>query len=306
LLARVPFQGSEQPVQETGIVITQTDKRRLLSALLKPSAMSAIVKDIVMLAEEGFYEPRLIATEYFKKYREGYYLSRQVGLLNPNRNYIRLINLFAEIDGYNKEHAAHYSKRIRETPTDWNNCEAVVSEMIVYWSYIRLINEELIKSISIERDECDLIVERRDGSKYYLEVFCITPPIEERATKNPVAQNINTHTQTAFSSVRQKLLNKARKQGQFSKQRENYAVIELNHPLIANDFTVLSSLSEGYKVHFDLKTGKSTHEGYDWGKSVFDSPEMKFLKGVIWFSLGGYEYRKILLNGSFGKSMSCE
>lgn len=123
---------------------------------------------------------------------------------------------------------------------------------------------------------------------------------------NPGVLDINTHTQTAFSSVRQKLLNKVRKQGQFSKRRENYAVIELNHPLIANDFTVLSSLSEGYKVHFDLQTGKSTHEGYDWSKSVFDSPETRFLKGVIWFSLGAYEHRKILLNGSFGKSMSCQ
>lgn len=173
--------------------------------------------------------------------------------------------------------------------------------MIVYWSYIRLVNEELVRKISLNRDDCDLVVERKDRSSYYLEVFCITPPIEERATANPGVQEITTHTQTAFSSVRQKLLSKARKQGQFSKPRENYAVIELNHPLIAKDFTVLSSLSEGYKVHFDLKTGKTLHEGYDWSKSVFDSPEMRFLKGVIWFSLGAYEYRKILLNGDFGK-----
>lgn len=264
--------------------------------------MQAIVKDSVVMAEEGFYEPRLLETEYFKKNREGYYAARQFGLLNPHRNYLRFINLFSEIDAFNREHAAHYSKRLREIPNDWNGCEAIVAEMIVYWSYIRLVNEELIRGINLDKDDCDLIVERRDGTSYYLEVFCITPPFEERATKNPGVQEIMTHTQTAFSSVRQKLLNKGRKQGQFSKRRENYAIIELNHPLIAKDFTVLSSLSDGYKVHFDLKAGMTTHEGYDWSKSVFDSPELKFLKCVIWFSLGAYEYRKILLNGDFRRN----
>jgi hypothetical protein len=262
--------------------------------------VNAIVKDSVVLAEERFYEPRLIETEYFKRNREGYYGAKGYGLLNPYRNYVRYLNLFSEIHGYNSAHAAHYSKRIRTAPNDWNGCESVISEMIVYWSYIRLLNESLIRSISIETSECDLIVERDDGSKYFLEVFCVTPPIEERAMKTPGAQSIDTHTQTAFCSIRQKLLNKARKQGQFSTQRENYAVVELNHPLIASDFTVLSSLSEGYKVHFNMKTGKSTHEGYDWSKSVFDSPELKFLKGVIWFSLGAYEYRNTLLNPSYG------
>ena len=206
------------------------------------------------------------------------------------------------INAFNKENAAHYSKRLRGIPNDWNGCEAIIAEMIVYWSYIPLVNEELVRKISLDKDDCDLVVERRDGSSYFLEVFCSTPRIENRAIANPGVQEITTHTQTAFSSVRQKLLNKARKQGQFLKPRENYAVIELNHPLIAKDFTVLSSLSEGYKVHFDLTTGKTTQEGYDWSKSVFDSPEMKFLKGVIWFSLGAYEYRRILLNRDFGKN----
>ena len=266
--------------------------------------MNAIIKDQVVLAEEGFYEPKLLETEYFKKYRESYYYAKQVGLLSPYRNYLRLLNLFSEINGYNKEHAASYSKRIRAAPTDWNGCEAIIAEMIVYWSYIRLENEELIKSISLDQDECDLIVERRDGSKYFLEVFSINPSFETKVTNEPVVHDIKTHTQTAFSSVRQKLLNKARKQGQFSKLRENYAVVELNHPSIANEFTILSSLSEGYKVHFNLNTGKSTHEGYDWSKSVFDSPELKFLKGVIWFCMGAYEYRKILVNSNFGKQIT--
>lgn len=67
--------------------------------------MQAIVKDSVVLTEEGFYEPRLLETEYFKKNREGYYAARQYGLLNPHRNYLRFINLFSEINEFNKEHA---------------------------------------------------------------------------------------------------------------------------------------------------------------------------------------------------------
>lgn len=63
-----------------------------------------------------------------------------------------------------------------------------------------------------------------------------------------VVRNVKTHTQTEMASIRQKLLSKIAKQKQLSKPRENYAVIELNDPIIAGDFTVLSSLSSGYTV----------------------------------------------------------
>ncbi|MDJ0554967.1 MAG: hypothetical protein QNJ68_11080 [Microcoleaceae cyanobacterium MO_207.B10] len=165
--------------------------------------------------------------------------------------------------------------------------------MIVYHNYIPLIRERLVKSLSLKNDECDVIVERCDGSKYYLEVFCIMLNFQEDEDR---VINIQTHTQKAFSSVRQKLLNKANKQGQFSTERENFVVIELNDRLIANDFTILSSLSDGYKIKIDRDNMTNVDEGYDWETSVFDSPETRFIKGVIWFHLGNYRERKILIN----------
>jgi hypothetical protein len=86
-----------------------------------------------------------------------------------------------------------------------------------------------------------------------------------------------------------------------SKMRENFAVIEMNHPLIAQDFSILSSLSEGYKAQIDLQSSKVTSEGYDWSSSIFSAPETKWLKGVIWFHLGAYEHRKVLLNPFYGE-----
>ena len=182
----------------------------------------------------------------------------------------------------------------------WKDCEAVISEVIVYHSYLRLIYEGLVRSILLESDECDVIVERFDGSKYYLEVFCIMPNFQTDETDENDVIEITTHTQEALASVRQKLLIKINKQKQFSKARENFAVIELNDQKIARDSTVLSSLSDGYKINFDLQTKKVINEGYDWEKSIFQSPETKFLKGIIWFHLGAYQYRKILFNPYFG------
>ena len=36
--------------------------------------------------------------------------------------------------------------------------------------------------------------------------------------------------------------------------------------------------------------------GYDWSESIFDDPATRFLKGIIYFSLGDYSSRKYLLN----------
>jgi hypothetical protein len=55
-----------------------------------------------------------------------------------------------------------------------------------------------------------------------------------------------------------------------TKPRENFAVIELNDPSIAGNFSVLSSLSSGYKITIDLATMKAVAAGYDWTSSVFD------------------------------------
>jgi hypothetical protein len=51
---------------------------------------------------------------------------------------------------------------------------------------------------------------------------------------------------------------------------------------------------------------KAVSEGYDWEHSVFESNETKFLKGVIWFHLGDYQYRKFLLNPYYEKSVSSQ
>jgi hypothetical protein len=257
--------------------------------------MTIIVKDEVDFAEESFYDPSLLETEYMQRYREGYYHCREGCFrLNSYRNYLSIINYFNEIHQYQKTHAASFSKRIKAQQKNWKECESIVSEVIVYHSYLRPMYEGLVSSISLETDECDVIVERCNGLKYYLEVFCIMPDFPEEGLID-----IKTHTQTAFSSVRQKLLNKARKQGQFLKERENFAVIELNNHSIAYDFTVLSSLSDGYKINIDLETMKSVNEGYDWNSSVFELPETRFLKGIIWFHMGAYQYRKTLLNAYY-------
>ncbi len=73
----------------------------------------------------------------------------------------------------------------------------------------------------------------------------------------------------------------------------------MNYPIIAQDFTVLSSLSSGYKVRLDPETKEIIGEGYDWSHSIFDQPETRFLKGIIWFHLGAYQYRKMILNPNF-------
>jgi len=114
-----------------------------------------------------------------------------------------------------------------------------------------------------------------------------------------VIGGIKTHTHNEMSSIRQKPLQKIEKQKQFTTPRDNYAVIELNDSLIAGDFTVLSSLSGGYKITIDKKTMEKVSEGYDWSESVFEDESTKFLKGIIYFSLGDYASRKILLNSKF-------
>jgi hypothetical protein len=146
-------------------------------------------------------------------------------------------------------------------------------------------------------------VERLDGSKMFLEVFCVMPsfPLPDEDEKFKVF-SVKTHTQTEMASIRQKLLRKISKQGQLSKPRENFAVIELNNVSIAGDFAVLSSLSDGYKLNLGLESGKVLSRGYDWSNSVFDDPSTQWLKGVIYFSLGDYESRKIIFNPKFAQS----
>lgn len=256
-------------------------------------------QDVVTDSEKTFSFPKLINTDYFQKYRRGYYSSRAQGLLNPYRNYVKLLTYLDEINEYNEQHAKSYVKKFRETANDWKNAEAVFAEIIVYRHYIRLAYDGLVKRIELDTAESDVIVERLDGTKAYLEVFCVMPAFPLPENGKVVFRDVKTHTQTEMASIRQKLLRKISKQKQLSKPRENYAVIELNDSVIAGDFSVLSSLSSGYTVTINKETMKIESSGYNWVNSVFDDESTKFLKAVIYFDLGGYESRKYLFNPNF-------
>jgi hypothetical protein len=264
-----------------------------------------ITSDIVTDHENQFALPDLLKCDYFKRHREGYYAAREAGCLNRYRNYVTLLEDLNDIRAYNEQHAKSYAKRFREGSEDWRNCEAIFSEVIVYRAYIRGVYEGLIRSIHLEEAESDIIVERLDGSKMFLEVFCVMPsfPLPDEDGK-PKVYSVRTHTQTEMASIRQKLLRKISKQSQLSKPRENFAVIELNDVSIAGDFAVLSSLSGGYKLKLGLESGKVLSRGYDWDNSVFDDPSTQWLKGVIYFSLGDYESRKFIFNPKFSSQFT--
>jgi hypothetical protein len=262
-----------------------------------------ITSDVVTDHEKQFALTDLLKCDYFKRYRKAYYAARDAGLVYPYRNYITLLEYLDDIYAYDKQHAKSFAKRFRERSKDWRNCEAVFSEVIVYRSYVRGVHEGLIRGIHLEEAESDVIVERLDGSKMFLEVFCVMPsfplPNEDGTSR---VFSVNTHTQTADASIRQKLLSKISKQNQFKKPRENYAVIELNDASIAGDFAVLSSLSGGYKLALDTKSREVVSSGHDWVNSVFDDPSTQWLKGIIYFSLGNYESRRFIFNPRFNSA----
>jgi hypothetical protein len=257
--------------------------------------------DAVDHAERDFPFPKTLETEYFKKYRNAYYKFRKDGFQLGVRNYYNLINYLTDIYEYNDRHAKGFAKDFLSASIskDWNNCEAIFAELIVYRYYVRLVYEKLIKSIKRDRKECDLIIERIDRSFAYLEVFSVKPNLNVPEGCEFIVIDIKAHMQHAFASIRQKLLHKIKKQNQLSKPRDNYAVIELNEPSIAGDFHILSSLSDGYKIRINTKTMEHLSAGYDWDNSIFDDEATKFLKGIIYFSLGHYESRKFIINPNF-------
>jgi hypothetical protein len=259
------------------------------------------VTDVVTDCEQKFAFRDLLATDYFQKYRKGYYASREQGLLNPYRNYVKLLTYLNEICEYNEQHAKSYAKRLRESSGDWRNAEAVFAELIVYRHYLRPVYEGLITSISLDTAESDVIIERQDGSRAYLEVFCVMPKFPTQQAGQPVAHGVKTHTQNEMASIRQKLLQKTSKQKQFTQQRENFAVIELNDATITGDFSVLSSLSSGYKIRINRETKGIESSGYDWTNSIFDDGRTRYLKGIIYFDLGDYSGRRYLFNPKFGQ-----
>lgn len=262
-----------------------------------------VVSDAVTDLEQRFPLKDLLALDYFKRYRDGYYRCREEGWKIQPRNYYNLLQFLTEIHEYRADDAKTFAKTLRGSATDMPNSEATFAEIIVYRYYIRLVHEGIVKSVRLGRQECDVIVERLDGSSAYLEVFSIKPnlPVPAPGEKG-VLNHIMTHTQDAMASVRQKLLRKICKQKQMTKPRDNYAVIELNDPWIAGNFAVLSSLSSGYKVTIDRTTMKTVDAGFDWTNSVFEDEALRHLKAVIFFDLGVYESRRFLDNPFFGSA----
>lgn len=258
------------------------------------------IEDAVTDLERSFPIPSLLTLDYFSKYRSGYYDLRDNGFQIPPRNYFNLLKFITEIFEYREDDARSLAKRLRDGAADHRNSEAAFAEIIVYRSYIRLVSEGIIRSVRLGHDECDIIVERLDGSAAFLEVFSIMPHRKDPLPGEIAVRNIRTHAQDSLESVRQKLLRKFKKQKQMTAPRDNYAVIELNDPSIAGDFAVLSSLSSGYKVQIDTATGKQVSAGYDWSRSVFDDECTRNLRGVIWFDLGDYDSRRLLVNPRFG------
>jgi hypothetical protein len=195
-----------------------------------------ITSDIVSDTETQFALGSLLRCDYFKKQRDGYYKAREAGCLNRYRNYVTLLQDLNDITDYNEQHAKSYAKRFREVSSDWKNCEAIFSEVIVYRAYIRSVYEGLIRAIHLEGAESDIIVERLDGSKMFLEVFCVMPDFPLPKDGGFGVYDVKTHTQTSMASIRQKLLRKISKQKQLGKPRENFAVIELNDVSIRRRF----------------------------------------------------------------------
>lgn len=259
-----------------------------------------IVNDAVTDSEKSFPYPDLLRIGYFEKYKKLYYKMIEHGSQLEPRNYHNLLKYIHEIHKYNEQHARAFVKRLKSEGKDWRNSEAIFSEIIVYRHYIRLVYEGLIKTIHKINDECDIIIELLDGSRSYLEVFCVMPNLKSPSKPGEIVSgDIKTHTQNEMSSIRQKLLRKIRKQKQFKTPRNNFAVIELNDSLVVGDFAILSSLSGGYKITINKNTMKKVSEGYDWSESIFKDESTRFLKGIIYFSLGDYQSRKIIMNARF-------
>jgi hypothetical protein len=257
------------------------------------------MSDAVTDLEESFPFKDLLVLDYFQRYRRAYYTFRNEGWQVQPRNYCNLLQYLSEIERYSSDDAKTFAKMFRDCSDHWHNGEATFAEVIVYRSYVRLAYEGIIKAVRCGRRECDVIVERLDGSLAFLEVLTITPDRVVSVPPDFVVNRIKTGTQDEKGSVRQKLLHKIKQQGQMTEPRENYAVVELNDLSIAGDFAVLSSLSGGYRIHIDLESGKQADAGYDWSNSFFADPATRNIKAVIWFSLGDYGSRRFLWNPLF-------
>ena len=74
------------------------------------------------------------------------------------------------------------------------------------------------------------------------------PSLQLSTPDKIIVNTVKTNLHNEESSIRKKLINKINKQNQMTKCRNNYAVIDLNNHIIANDFTVQASLSDVLKL----------------------------------------------------------
>ncbi len=236
------------------------------------------------LLERAFFKRDLLATSYFKRMREHHLDTQKVGRANPLRDYPTLLNALTQIHAHRSDHAQSFIKRLRDQQKDYESCEAVFAEVIVYMGCLREVWEGHLTRLELQTDSHDLELTRPDDTHAFLEVLCVMPA---PAPDSIGLVSYQTHMQEANSSIRQKLFQKIER-GQLTAPRENWAVIELNHSAMT-PFAVLSSLSSGYKI------GQGS-EGYDWSNSFFHDPRTRHIRGVIYFFVGHYGGRLVLLN----------
>lgn len=241
----------------------------------------------------AFFDPKLLDTEYLRRHREVYEKYFDEGLISRYRCYPVIVEDLQAIYEYNQQHGKYFARRMKDQQNDLTSCDAVVAEAIVYSHYIPLIKQGSVTALDVKENDYDLKIDRPGSDAAYLEVLTVKP--DPYKDENGV-YSVTSHTQTAKSSIRQKLLRKLQKQMQMRAARENWAVIELNDMTIAGDFTVPASLSSGYKLRIGMQTMQTTEGGFDWSKSIFDAPETQNLHGVIYFSLGYYQERRYILN----------
>ncbi len=240
------------------------------------------------LTEQSFFDQALLQTAYLRWLRDESIDLEEHGFANPLRDYRRLLTGLTDIKQHRADHVQSYCKRLKEQQNDHPSCEAVYSEVIVYCGCLRELWQGHLASIHLETRSHDLAVTRTDGSQAFLEVMCVMP--DPRPDPNGLV-SYQIHTQESPSSLRQKLIQKLER-GQMTARRENWAVVELNHHAMV-PFAVLSSLSSGYKIG-------PQGEGYDFSSdSFFHDERTRFIRGVVYFFLGHYAARGVVLNPNY-------
>ena len=224
----------------------------------------------------------------------GDYHSSLVNSQNKHRSLYAFARDLTTIFDYDVNIYKHFEKRIiaeRDFKNFWNGTFA---EIIVMGFYIR-------KQFKVEfkKRRADLIL-RIDDAPIYLEVFSINPDLGVAQNINTIeCYDIKTHLPIEnTSSVRGKLCGKLGKdQEQFKDGRKNIAVIELNNTAIVGKFAILSSLSGGYEVVLDERSGEVVSGGFNWNNDNFFTKEKgKKISATIYFDRGDYENRERIKN----------